>query len=143
MLIMPGCIFTAIGSDFDVDAFLATSPWRGFAEPFHRGEATPYAVRPVCTYSGFQIHISDLDEDELEPQIQDSLEFIGLASVELKRLAAFAGVETMVFDIGLVWKDTFYQSHSLPPEFLRLAGEHGLTVELSVYGSTQSIKPVA
>ena len=138
---MLGCNFTATGSDFDVDAFLISSPWRELAEPFRRGEPTRSAVIRAYTFSGFQIHISDSDEDELEPQIQNSLEFLRVAGAELERLAAFPGVTKMEFSIGLFWReDTLSQHHTLPPEFMRLAGEHGVTVSLCIYGVHQSVE---
>jgi hypothetical protein len=134
---MPGCNFTATGSDFDVDAFLSSSPWHEFAESFHRGEPTQSAVIPTYKFSGLQIHISDCDEDALEPQIQDSLEFLRDAGAEIDRLAAFPGVEKMEFSIGLFWtKDTINQVHTLPPDFMRLAGEHGVRVSLCLYATS-------
>jgi len=133
---MPGCNFIATGSDFDVDAFLIASPWREFAEPFRRGEWTSSAVVPVFRFSDFQIHISDRDEHALEPQIQDSLEFLREWEAELDRLEVFPGVMMMEFSIGLFWwKDTLNQTYKLPPEFMRLAGEHGVTVSLCIYAA--------
>src|SRR2546430_424970 len=126
---MPGCNFRATGSDLDVEAFLIASPWREFAKPFRRGEPTKSAVIPAYTLSGFQIPISHSDEDHLEPQIQDSLEFLRQERAELARLAAFPGLERMEFSIGLFWReDTLSQKHTLPPEFMRLAGQHGVSV---------------
>ena len=140
---MPGCVFSATGQDFDVDAFLVASPWREVAEVFHRGEPTKSRARPVHESSSFQFGISDSDEDELETQIRESSEFLHEERAEIERLASFPGVESLEFRIGLFWwEDTLCQFHSLPPEFMRLAGELGVSVTLCIYGAHKTEQPV-
>ena len=134
---MPGCVFRASGVDFDVDAFWAASPWQEYTDQvFHRGSPTKSPkLKPVFELSGFYFGISDYHEDQLEQQIQDSIEFLTEDRAELERLAAFPGVDEMVLNIGLFWwSDTICQTHELPPELLRLAGEFGVAVALSIYG---------
>ena len=133
---MPGCVFRATGVDFDVDAFWATSPWREYTEDvFHRGDSSRLPTRPKLERSGFYFGVSDDNEDRLGQQIQDSIEFLTEDRAELVRLAAFPGVEDMILNIGLFWwTDTICQTHELPPELLRLAGELGVKVALSIYG---------
>src|SRR5437016_10539030 len=119
--IMPGCVFSATGPNFDVDSFLVASPWRDFAEVFHRGEPAKSRSRPIRECSGFQFGISDSDEDELETQLRDSSEFLHEYRAEIKRLCSFPEVERVEFRIGLFWwEDTLCQFHSLPSEFMRL-----------------------
>ena len=117
---------------------MSHSPWREFASVFHRGDATCLRNRPVLDDSGLQVGISDSDEDELEPQIRDAKEFLQQERDEIQRLTAFPGVECVEFRIGLFWgRDTLCQSHTLPCEFLRLAGELGVAVTLCVYGVSE------
>ena len=131
---MPGCVFDADGKNFDVDAFLLASPWQEDAEVWHHGEQLP--PRGVHETSGFLLGISDSDEDQLDVQIRDSLEFMRTDRAEIKRLAAFSGVQSMQFRIGLFWfESTLYRLYSLPPEFTRLAGEMGITITLCVYAT--------
>lgn len=133
---MPGCVFRATGVDFDVDAFWALSPWQEYTEDvFHRGDPSQLPARPVLGRSGFYFGISDYDEDQLEQQIHDSIKFLTEDRAELARLAAFPGVDDMILNIGLFWwTDTVCQTHELPPELLRLAGELGVKIALSIYG---------
>ena len=122
--------------DFDVDAFWAASPWQEYTdEVYHRGTPTNHSTKPLFEQSGFCFGISDYEEHGLEQQIQDSIEFLTEDRTELERLAAFPGVDEMVLNIGLFWwSDTICQTHELPPELLRLAGEFGVAVALSIYG---------
>jgi len=139
---MPGCVFSATGQDFDVDAFLIASPWRVFAEVFHRGQPTKARSSPVHESSGFALGISDSDEDKLEVQLRESSKFLHEDRIEIERLASFSGVTCLEFRIGLFWcEDTLCQFHSLPPEFMRLAAELGVKVTLCVYGAHRSAQP--
>jgi len=142
VLSMPGCTFNVSGTNIDVEACLAASSLCEFATVYHRGEPTPSTVKPIYERSGFSLYVSDQDEDELEPQISDALEFLQEERSELERLAAFPGVEEMEFRIGLFWwSHTLMQFHSLPPEFLRLAGELGVAVTLCIYGAARDQHP--
>ena len=141
---MLGCVFSATGKNFEVDAFLVASPWREFAEVFHRGEPTNLLFRPVLEASSLQFGVSVSDEDELETQIRESLKFLHEDRAEIVRVASFPGVQSLEFRIGLFWwKETICQFHSLPPEFMRLAGELGVSVTLCIYGANENEKSVA
>ena len=132
---MPGCVLSATGVQFDVDEFMKGSTWQEFASVFHRGDATLLRTRPVLDSSGLEVAISDSDEDALEPQIRDAMEFLEQERAEIQRLAAFPGVEFLEFRIGLFWcQDTLCQFHTLRSEFLRAAGDLGVAVTLCVYG---------
>ena len=142
---MPGCTFSVSGLYFDVDAFWATSPWQEYTDVYHRGDMPRIQLpnRPkLLERSGFSFGISDYDEDCLQVQTQDAIEFLTEERTELERLAAFPGVDQKVLDIGLFWwADTICQSHVLPPELLRLAGEFGVSVVLSIYGVDRNRPP--
>ncbi len=134
---MPGCVFSAAGPEFDVDAFVAASRWRDFAEVWHRGESSELGSRKLHeSSSGFQFGISDYDEDELKVQLRDALEFLQEDRAEIERLRSFSGVQRIDLRIGLFWwEDTLCQFHSLPSDFMRLAGELGVSATLCIYGS--------
>jgi hypothetical protein len=135
---MPGCVLNATGAQFDVDGFMKDSTWGEYASVFHRGEATGLRTRPIQERSGLGVRISDSGEDELEPQIRDAMEFLEQERAEIQRLAAFPGLESLEFRIGLFWwRNTLCQSHTLPPDFLRRAGTLGVAVTLCVYGVSE------
>ena len=114
------------------------STWQEIASVFHRGDATRLRTRPVLESSGLDVAISDSDEDSLEPQIRDAMEFLEQERAEIQRLAAFPGVDSLEFRIGLFWfRDTLCLFHTLPCAFLRLAGELGVAVTLCVYGASE------
>ena len=136
---MPGCVLKAAGAQFDVDAFMKGSAWLEWASIYHRGDATNLRSRPVQECSGLAVGISDSDEDDLEPQIRDATEFLQQERAEIERLAAFPGVDSLEFSIGLFWcRDTLFQFHTLPSVFLRLAGELGVAVTLCIYGVSEA-----
>lgn len=122
---MPGCILCGFGADFEVDSFLASSPWSGVAETFGRG-ATGNAYRPTREYSSLQIAVSPIDEDLLEPQVDATLAFLRTYDAEVRRLVTFPGVDAVEFRIGLFWlPDTAIYPISLTPSFLKAVGDVG------------------
>lgn len=134
---MPGCVFRASGVNFDVDVFWAASPWQEYTDDvYHRGAPTNHPIKQLFDKSGFYFGISDYDEDRLDQQIQDCITFLTEDRAEIKRLAAFPGVDDIALNIGLFWwADTLCLTHELPPELLRLAGELGVAVALAIYGT--------
>lgn len=136
---MPGCVLSVTGTEFDVDAFMSESTWRDLASVYHRGDPTNLRSRPVQEVSGLSVQISDSDEDRLEPQIRDAMEFLEQEGAEIERVAAFPGVECLEFRIGVFWwSDTLSQFHTFPPGLLRRAGELGVAVTLCIYGISEA-----
>ena len=136
---MPGCVLNVTGAEFDVDAFMRDSAWRDLASVYHRGDPTNLRNRPLQQVSGLSVQISDSDEDRLEPQTRDAMEFLEQERAEIERLSAFPGVESLEFRIGVFWwRDTLCQFHTLPADFLRRAGELGVAVALCVYGVSEA-----
>ncbi len=136
---MPGCVLTAAGAEFDVDAFMSDSAWRNLASVYHRGDPTNLKSPPVQQVSSLSVQISDSDEDRLQPQIRDAMDFLEQERAEIERLYAFPGVESLEFRIGVFWwSDTLSQFHTFPPDFLRRAGELGVAVTLCVYGVSET-----
>ena len=134
---MPGCFLNASGGNFDVDAFMAQSTWRGSASVFRKGEPSQLRDRPVLDHSRLGVRVSDSDQDALGPQIRDAMNFLDQERSEIQRLAAFAGLECLELRIGLFWhSDTLCQVHTLPPEFLRLAADLGVAVTLCIYAAS-------
>lgn len=140
---MPGCLLSAKGAQFDVDAFMKDSTWVENAKIFHRGDATSPRSRSVQQHSGLSLGISDSDEDDLEPQLRDAMDFLQEERDEILRLVAFPGIESVEFRIGFFWwRDTLCQFHTISSEFMHLAGHLGVDVTLCVYGASEN-KPEA
>jgi hypothetical protein len=134
---MPGCVLNATGAEFDVDAFMSDSAWRDLASVYHRSDPTNLRSRPIQQVSGLSVQISDSDEDRLQPQIRDAMDFLEQERAEIERLYTFPGIESLEFRIGVFWsRDTLNQLHTLPADFLRRAGELGVAVTLCVYGAS-------
>ena len=124
--------------DFDPKAFLAagrvdaysifTTGQPRIAEkpdgPFHHG-------------SGFKVVVSERAWDDLPSQIADAIAYLYEHRADLERISESSGVEYAMLDFPCtcrVGSDAVYsQEESFPPELLRLAGELGISINLSLY----------
>jgi hypothetical protein len=135
----PGGKLTAVvracGRDFDVDAFLAASPWRP-TKVFRRGEPVVPGTRAAgrrSGESGFNVSVSEAGFDNFAGQLADAMEFLTNCEVEVRRLVQFPGVAEVVLDFGIARRDVAAQYDRLPAELVRRAGACGLAIELSHY----------
>lgn len=123
------------GTDFDVDAFLATSAlaphslWRR-GEPRYP-QSSPDAERHGT--SGIRILVSKAEFSDLGQQIGDAVEFLRQHHDAVHALASGSGVESMTLDFGVEMPWPSWPSFTFPPELLSLAGSAGVAVCLSVY----------
>jgi NAD(P)-dependent dehydrogenase (short-subunit alcohol dehydrogenase family) len=129
------CVLRASGTDFDVDAFVASFPiapdsiWR-------RGEPRFAQARPEGKRhdtSGLRILVSKADFSDLARQIADAVEFLRSHQDAIRALAANAGVTSVLLDFGAEVSPPFWSSFMFSPELLSLAGSAGVAVCLSVY----------
>jgi hypothetical protein len=124
------CTLRAIGSVFDVDAFLADSDLEGPAV-FRRGEprVPPSPGRPTWGASGFNLAVSQSSGD-LDEQVQETVHFLVEREDELRRLGRFPGVEEVCLDFGLgAWNGTD-QAAVFPADLLWRVG--ALDIDLVV-----------
>lgn len=93
------CVLRAIGTSFDVDAFLKDSPLDAGAA-FRRGEprVPGRPDSPPRAASGFNIAIS---EAGLDDQISEAMHFLNEYEDELRRLGSFPGVEEVCLDFAV------------------------------------------
>lgn len=127
---MAGCVLRAGGPDFVVDGFLAGSPFEP-AAVWRQGEA--HRVGPPHDRSGFNLVVSEAGGDDFPGQVADAVAFLTDHRAELVRLRAAAGVEGVELDFGLARASTFTQSVTFPAELVRLAGELGVALRVSLY----------
>jgi hypothetical protein len=137
---MPGCVFRVGGLDFDLDGFLATSPFKPHAT-WRRGEAR-FRRRGPEENSGFNLMVSEANGSEFSTQVGDAIAFLEAHESEVQRLRDYPGVDSLTLDFGIDRRDDLIQCEYLPPSLLRLAGCLGLGLELSFYPSSISTKGV-
>jgi len=73
--------------------------------------------------------------DDFGKQVEESIDFLRSNREELLRLKTFEGVEDLRLDFGVSRRKTIGQYQFLPSELVTLAGELGLGLEISIYGS--------
>jgi hypothetical protein len=129
-----GCVLRAYGANFDVEGYLASSPFLPGAI-FHRGQPrTPGSTR-VSNASGFNMVVSDARGDCVPVQIRDAASFIATHRTELARLVAWPGVEGVTLDFGWGFpvERVVGQYNYFPPGLLACCGSLGVGIEVSVY----------
>ena len=136
-------VLRASGRDFDVDAFVADSTWE-IERVFRRGEPRLPKTRPGGRRheaSGLNVVVSEADLHQFEAQLTDAVEFLTRSAAEVRRLAAFPGVTSVVVDFGIAWRDGAAESNRFPAELVRLAGTFGIALELSHYPASNGGRP--
>ncbi|MFD0727440.1 hypothetical protein [Lysobacter brunescens] len=129
------CVLRAGGTDFDVDACVASFPvtphsiWRR-GEPRYP-QSNPDGEKHGT--SGIRILVSKSDFSDLRRQITDAVEFLLLHQDAVQALASGSGVESVTLDFGVEMSWPSWPSFTFPPELLSLSGSAGVAVCLSVY----------
>ena len=133
------CVLRAIGTAFDVDAYLKSS--RLVASiVFRRGEPrTPGQPEgPRRTASGLNVAVSDANVDDLAAQVRDALRFLREHEDDLRRLGSCPGMEEVCLDFALRRRDVVAQSDLFPADLLWQAGALDIDLVVTHYAMTQS-----
>ncbi len=129
---MPGCVLRAASIDFAVEEFLKTSTLQP-CDVYRKGEPRGRSGK-LYEESGITVVVSETSGDELSLQIQDAIEFLEQNRTEIINLRHFVGSGGITLDFGIYHKEVFFvQNYYFPSSLLRLAGELGLGIELSIY----------
>ena len=129
------CVLRVAGRSFDVDAYIR----RGKLVPsgvYRRGEARfPTLPRArKSPESGFHIVVSKKDFDDLGGQVRDAVAFLGHHRRAIRALRGRKGVETAALSFGVERRpEAVVQAEVFPEDLVRLAGQLGLALELSLY----------
>lgn len=132
------CILTINGRNFDVDTFIETSKLKPYRKSY-KGQPK-FETKPASeklTHSSISLETSKADFDNLKKQISDTIRFLKINKDKLAYIVSTKGIDKAVLNFGIDLridrKKVLIQSDTFPNELLRLAGELGLDIELSLY----------
>lgn len=132
------CNLVILGKNFDIDEFLAKSKLRGFTK-IYKGEPR-FKSKPEgkkVEHSRIAIQTSKADFHELNKQIKDTIRYLKRHKDKLSYIKQFKEIDFALLDFGINLridrKKVLLQSDRFPSELLKLAGELGLDIELSIY----------
>lgn len=135
---MAGCVLHVVGRTFDPNPVLASLSLLPYAV-FRKGDKFfPDDPRNEKSYEsgGFKCLVSSVDDD-LSRQVKDAIDFLTQHYDDLRQLAPDPAIETKHLDFGYACRldnqRCCVQCDYLPPELLRLCGELGIGIELSLY----------
>lgn len=129
------CLLKVEGQEFDVDAYLA----RGVLAPsgvYRRGEARFPTLRGArkSLRSGFNIAVSKKESSDFAGQVRDALGFLARHRRAIRALRRRKGVECATLEFGVERQpNAAVQAQAFPEELVRIAGELGLALGLSLY----------
>lgn len=132
------CNLVITGKNFDIDSFIAKSKLRGFVKKY-KGEPMFKSKRDgrKLERSRTGIQTSKAGFDDLNKQIKDTIGYLKRHKDKLSHIKKTKGIELAVLDFGIALridnKTTHMQCDGFPNELLKLAGEVGLDIELSIY----------
>jgi len=135
---MPGCVLRVSGENLDIDALLAFTS----LVPRHvvrKGQPRFERSKHIAGYSGFNVSVSDASGTDVQSQVRDALAFLQMNREDIQRAVQFPGVEHARLDFGVhcrLSNGIAAQFDYYPPDLLRLAGELGLGIEISLYPVT-------
>lgn len=131
------CILRCYGEEFDPDAFLADSnlvPYSILRKGEPRLESKP---DELMEYSLVQFCVSHAEWEDFIAQEKDAVQFLRTHYSELKRLAIFPGIGLRLLDFPyhhtIDHETVFRQTDLLSAALVKLAGELGIAIELSLY----------
>jgi hypothetical protein len=133
------CILRIGGKDLDIDTFIEKSklsPYKKRYKGQPRRDSKPGGEKLADSY--ILIEVSNADFSEFQDQIIDSIQFLKSNKQKLLLIAVTKEIEYAVLDFGIENKidniEVHIQSQSFPAELLKLSGELGIDIELSIYG---------
>jgi hypothetical protein len=132
------CNLLILGKDLDIDEFLSNTKLRGFRKNY-KGQPTfkTKSNGGKLVHSSLLIETSKADFDDLKKQIKDTIRYLKRHKDKLSYINKVKEVDMALLDFGINLKidrkKILLQSEMFPNELLKLAGEIGLDIELSIY----------
>ena len=134
---MPGAVLHVVGDDFDPAPTLAGLSLQPYAV-FRRGDLCFPGTTSNRRYDagGFKCMVSEAD-GILAEEVRDAVAFLTRYQSDLVAVRQVPTVEAMYLDFGYYCRidghRVVVQCNHLPPEILRLAGDLGIAIDLSLY----------
>jgi hypothetical protein len=91
----------------------------------------------ISDTSGASFVASDADLCDFDRQVTDATKFLKANLGSIRKMKVFPGVESLTLDFGIELRDAATHSDFLPPDFLKIAADSQVTVELSHYPCSQ------
>jgi hypothetical protein len=133
---MPGCVLRVQSKTSNVEILVKASGLRPVV--IHRkGHPRVPGATVLSARSGFNVDVSRAD-GVVEKQSRDAIRFLRRHAAGLGRLRRCQSFGAMSLDFGLYDRATElmpWPSYCLPAALIELAGKHGISIELSFYGS--------
>jgi len=128
------CVLRVRGIELDVDDCLAHVNFTPIVS-WHKGgpQFDPRPEGPKMSDAGFHVSASEADGDKVPLQIEELLAFIEKHENSLRHIADRDDVEQYCFDFDWWLPVTSVMQYNLfPPKLLRLLGELGITMVVTV-----------
>ncbi len=122
----------------DIDAFVAKTRLRPYKKTY-KGQPR-FKTKPEgekIRYSLLSIETSKANFSDLNKQIKDTIQYIKKNKKKLAHISLTKEIEHATLDFGIDLridkKNVLIQSDKFPSDLLKLAGDLGLDIELSIY----------
>jgi hypothetical protein len=132
------CILTISGGNLNVEEFIQKTglqPYKKFDKGEPRIRTKPEGKQHPL--SGLSLEASSADFNQLDKQIEDTIEFLRANKEKLRHISVTKEVDFATLDFGIELRIDFkrvaYQFEHFPSELLRLAGELGIGLDISLY----------
>ena len=132
------CILSISGQNFNIDAFIDKSKLRPYKKSYlGRPKLKTKPDGGKLSYSLLSIETSKASFDNLTKQIIDTIRFLKRNKDKLATIGFTKGIDHAGLDFGINLridrKKILFQSDTFPNELLKLAGNLGLDIQLSIY----------
>lgn len=133
------CILRISGRNLDIDAFIEKSKLRVYKKCY-KGEPVFPKTKPdgeKLRHFSVSAAASNAEFEEFEKQVKDVIRYLKRNKEKLAHIATTKGVEFAFLDFGVRREVKFCQEIYFPPQLVKLAGELGLSLQVSIYPSDE------
>lgn len=130
------CTLTIVGKKLDIDTFISKTQLSPYKKSY-KGEPS-FKSKPEgekLSYSLLSILTSEAGFDCFDQQVEDTLKCLKENKDKLTYISSTKEVESAAldFEIDLLIENELCQTNRLPSALLKLAGNLGIDIQLSVY----------
>jgi hypothetical protein len=130
------CVLRIGGDQLDADALQRATSLAVYRVD-RKGDPRRLPTRGHFETSVVHIDVSDAPFSDLNRQAAEALDFLRTNADPLTAAIRFPGVEWATLDFGVEARDVAIDSHYLPPDLLRSAGQLGVGIEISSYPTAE------